>query len=317
MKMLEFDNGDKMPFIGLGTWKATPGDVYKAVKEALKIGYRHIDCAPIYGNEAEIGQAISEAIAEGVVTRDQLWITSKLWNDAHAPEDVRPALEKTLADLQVEYLDLFLIHWPIAHKSDVVFPESADGFVSLDDLPIATTWKAMEPLVAKGLCRHIGVSNFSIAKLKALLEVAEVKPEMNQIELHPYLQQQGMLDYCSAQGINVTAYSPLGSSDRPEQFKAIDEPVLLEDAKIAAVADRLSATSAQTLISWAISRNTVVIPKSSNPGRLKQNLESASVVLGDDDMKEIAALERNRRYVSGDFWVLDGGPYSIGNLWDE
>ena len=317
MKMLQFDNGDKMPFIGLGTWKAAPGDVYKAVKEALKIGYRHIDCAPIYGNEVEIGKAISEAVAEGVVTRDQLWITSKLWNDSHIPDDVLPALEKTLADLQIEYLDLFLIHWPVAHKKGVVFPESADGFVSLDDLPVSETWKAMEPLVEKGLCRHIGVSNFSIAKLKALLEVAEVKPEMNQIELHPYLQQQEMLEYCDAQGIHVTAYSPLGSNDRPEQFKVTDEPVLLEDSKIADVADRLSATPAQVLISWATIRNTVVIPKSSNPERLKQNLESSGVVLGDDDMEKIAALERNRRYVSGDFWVIDGGPYSLGNLWDE
>ncbi len=317
MKMLQFANGDKMPFLGLGTWKAEPGDVYKAVKEALRLGYRHIDCAPIYGNETEIGQAVSEALQEGVVSRDKLWITSKLWNDAHAPEDVQPALEKTLADLQLDYLDLFLIHWPVVHRKNVVFPGSPSEFIALDELPVAETWLAMEALVSAGLSKHIGVSNFSISKLKSLLEVTNLQPEMNQIELHPYLQQRDMLAFCSSHDIHLTAYSPLGSSDRPSQFKAPDEPVLLEDPKITAIAERHSATPAQVLISWAIHRQTVVIPKSSNPARLKENLKAAELTLNEDEMKEIANLEKHYRYVSGKFWEMPGGPYTLANLWDE
>jgi alcohol dehydrogenase (NADP+) len=317
MKMLKFANGDTMPIIGLGTWKAAPGDVYQAVKEALKIGYRHIDCALIYGNEAEIGKALSESIAEGVVTRKELWITSKLWNDSHAPEDVKPALDKTLKDLQLDYLDLYLIHWPVVHKKGVIFPNSAEGFVALEDMPIANTWKAMEELVDIGLCNHIGVSNFSIKKLQSLLDVARIRPEMNQIELHPYLQQEEMLNYCQAERIHLTAYSPLGSNDRPEELKAMDEPVLLDDSHIADIAGSLATTSAQVLISWAVHRSTAVIPKSSHAQRLQQNLDSENVVLGEQEMAEIASLERNRRYVTGDFWVVDGGPYTLSNLWDE
>ena len=317
MKTLEFANGDKMPFLGLGTWKAGPDQVYQAVKTALQLGYRHIDCAPIYGNEAEIGQAVSESIQEGIISRDKLWVTSKLWNDCHAPEDVQPALEKTLADLQLDYLDLYLIHWPVAHRKNVLFPGSASDFISLAELPIAKTWQAMEPLLSSGLCRHIGVSNFSIAKLKALVDVATVQPEMNQIELHPYLQQPEMLTFCDSHGIPLTAYSPLGSLDRPPQLKAQDEPVLFEDPVIKAIAERHSATPAQVLISWAIQRRTVVIPKSSNPERLQENLTGAELPLSVDDMGEIAQLDGSRRYVRGDFWETPGGPYTVSDLWDE
>ena len=317
MKTLQFDNGDQMPILGLGTWKSEPGDVYRAVKEALRLGYRHIDCAPIYGNEAEIGRALCESITEGVVTRDQIWITSKLWNDSHAAGDVLPTLEKSLADLQLDYLDLYLIHWPVSLKKGVLFPASATDMIGLDALPISQTWESMEALVDKGLCRHIGVSNFSIAKLKALLEGARLKPEMNQIELHPYLQQPAMLDFCGKNNVLLTAYSPLGSADRPVGLKAADEPVLLEDPLIATIAKRRGSTPAQVLISWAILRGTGVIPKSVDGPRMKQNLAAAEVSLTEDDMEEIAGLDRNRRYVSGTFWAIEGGPYTVANLWDE
>jgi len=317
MTTLQFENGDQMPILGLGTWKSESGDAYKAVKEALRLGYRHFDCAFIYENEAEIGQAFSESFKEGVVSRDQMWITSKLWNDVHASEDVQPALEKTLSDLQLDYLDLYLIHWPVALKKGVVIPQSAQDLIGLDVLTISETWQAMEGLVDKGLCRHIGVSNFSVNKLKVLLNDARLKPEMNQIELHPYLQQPAMLEFCNKNGVHITAYSPLGSPDRPAGLKAESEPVLLEDPTIEMIAERRGVTQAQVLISWAIHRGTAVIPKSVNPARMKQNLAAVEVSLTQDDMKEIAKLDRNRRYVNGEFWKVEGGPYTVENLWDE
>lgn len=317
MQTLRYPNGDTMPMIGLGTWKSAPGDVYKAVKAALSLGYRHIDCALIYGNEVEIGRALAESLQSGVVTRDELWITSKLWNDSHAPGDVQAGLKQTLADLQLDYLDLYLMHWPVAIKSGEGFPLTKEKLVGLEQLPIATTWQAMESLVKAGLTRHIGVSNFSITKLRSLLDTANIRPVMNQVELHPYLQQTDLLEFAQAQNVFLTAYSPLGSSDRPASLKAADEPVLLEDPTIEDIATKHQISPAQVLIRWAMQRGTAVIPKSVNPARIEQNLAAAQVRLTDDDMAAIAKLDRHRRYVDGSIWVVEDGPYTLANLWDE
>ena len=317
MKTLQFKNGDHMPILGLGTWKSEPGEVYKAVKEAIRVGYRHIDCAHIYGNEAEVGKAIAESISDGTVTREQLWITSKLWNDSHDPTHVQPGLETTLSNLQLDYLDLYLMHWPVVLRKGAGFPFGAEDLIALDQLPIADTWAAMETLVDAGTCRHIGVSNFSQTKVKALLDVARIKPEMNQIELHPYLQQSELVQFCQSNGVHVTAYSPLGSGDRPDSLKAADEPVLLENETIAAIAQTQGVTAAQVLIAWAIHRDTAVIPKSVTPARIQQNLASADVSLTAEQLETIAGCDRHRRYVDGTFWCFDGSPYTLESLWNE
>lgn len=315
MKKLTFQNGDTLPMLGLGTWKSKPGEVYHAVREAIRIGYRHIDCAAVYANEAEIGQALEDTMQEGEVKREELWITSKLWNTAHRRQQVRPALEKTLHDLRLDYLDLYLVHWPVALKEHAPFPYRAEDLISLDEIPMTETWEGMEECLTSGLTRHIGVSNFSISKLKALKYSAVYAPEMNQIELQPLLQQNDMLDFCKKEGIHLTAYSPLGSRDRSAFFKDPNEPDLFENPVIKKVAAQNHCTPAQILIAWALQRGTAVIPKSVNPERIRQNFDAANILLSSSDMDELGRLDKHFRFITGGFWTQKGSPYTMESLW--
>lgn len=316
MRTAAFANGDRMPLLGLGTWKSEPGQVSAAVREAIRLGYRHIDCASIYGNEPEIGTAIRDAIAAGEVSRDELWITSKLWSNAHGREAVEPALRRTLQDLGLDCLDLYLIHWPVPLQPGVAFPAGAQDLRPPAEAPLRATWEGMEAAVAAGLTRHIGVSNFSTTKLADLIANGRIRPEVNQVELHPLLQQPELTAFCAAQGIHLTAYSPLGSLDRPSFTKAADAPVLLEDPVIAAIAAEHGCTPAQVLLAWHVQRGISTIPKSVTPARLAENLAAADIELTPADLDRIAALDQNRRLLDGGFWVFEGGPWTLQSLWD-
>ena len=305
-----FRHGDAMPALGLGTWRLPPEQTTATVRIALDLGYRHIDAAAIYGNEVQIGEALKGAIDVGNVQRQELWITSKLWNDCHEPEEVRPALERTLGDLGLEQLDLYLMHWPVAQRRGVAMPSSAADQYGLAQVPLAATWAAMEDLVAAGLTRHIGVSNFSRTKLMALAASARIQPEVLQVERHPLLQQNDLLSYCHTSGIQLTAYAPLGatSDTRP--------PVVLQHPVVVAIAAERQITPAQVLLAWGIGCGTAVIPKSVHPERLAENLAAAAMGLNEDQMTRLVAIDGGQRLIDGRFWCLEDGPYTMANLWD-
>jgi alcohol dehydrogenase (NADP+) len=306
-----------MPLLGLGTWKAAPGEVGAAVREAIRLGYRHIDCASVYGNEPEVGAAIRGAIAAGEVKREELWITSKLWCNAHGRGNVEPALRRTLNDLGLDWLDLYLIHWPVPIKPGVAFPASGADLLPPEQVPLADTWAGMEAVLAAGLTRHIGVSNVSSRKLRDLLAHGRIKPEVNQVERHPLLLQPQLLADCAAAGVHVTAYSPLGSGDRPARLKGADEPVLLENPVIGAIAAEHGCSPAQVLIAWQLQGGLSTIPKSVSPARLRNNLAAAELTLTPAEQERIAGLDQHRRLVDGSFWLLEGSPWTLQSLWDE
>ncbi|MDR9448297.1 MAG: aldo/keto reductase [Psychroflexus sp.] len=316
MEKLSFTNNDQIDMLGLGTWKSNSDEIKTAIHAALDAGYRHIDCAYVYGNEAAIGEALQDYFANHDLKREDIWLTSKLWNTAHLPHHVQPALQETLNALKTDYLDLYLMHWPVAFQPDLKgFPGDTNDFLSLEEAPLIDTWEAMLELKKEGLIKHAGVSNFSEKKLKHLIDKASDKPEMNQIELHPYLQQDAMLEFANQHGIHLTAYSPLGSKDRIPQMKAPDEPSLLENPVINDIAYKHKASPAQILIKWAIERKTIVIPKSTNPERIMQNFESTQIELDQSDHQKIKELDQHFRYVNGKFFETEDGKYE--NIFDE
>ncbi len=316
MKTLKFSNGDQMPILGLGTWKSAPGEVYAAVREAIRIGYRHIDCALVYGNEPEIGHALRDAIDEGQVTRKELWITSKLWNNSHGRDNIPAAIGKSLQDLGLAYLDLYLIHWPIPLRPGSVFPTTAADFLPPAEAPIQSTWEGMEAAVNTGLTRHIGVSNFTVKKLRDIIGHCKIKPEVDQVEMHPLLQQPELVRFCASEGIHMTAWAPLGSSDRPASVKAANAPVLLDNPVIRSIAQGCGCTPAQVLIAWHINRGISTIPKSVTPSRMRENFAAAQIELSPEDMGQIAALDENHRLLDGSFWAMEGSPWTLKTIWD-
>ncbi|XP_048516219.1 aldo-keto reductase family 1 member B1-like [Athalia rosae] len=287
---VKFYNGAEVPILGLGTWRSAPGEVTQAVKDAIDIGYRHIDGAHFYGNEKEIGEAIRSKIEEGVIKREDIFYTGKLWNTFHRPGAVEPALRTTLDDLGFDYVDLYLIHWPFAYKEGAdPNPKDANGKLVFADYDYVDTWKAMEDIHEKGLAKNIGVSNFNKEQLERLLKTAKIKPVTNQVECQPYLAQFELSGYCKSKGIVLTAYRPIGGLGKPW------EPKLREDPEIARIAKKYNKTISQILLRYQVDRSHVVIPKSVNKSRIKENFEIFDFELSEQDVDLINSLNRDLR----------------------
>jgi len=291
---VKLNNGLEMPIFGLGTWKSKAGEVEQAVKDAIDIGYRHIDCAYVYGNEKEVGAALASKFADGTVKREEMWITSKLWNTFHRPDLVEKNLKLTLKDLGLKYLDLYLIHWPAAYKEELeTFPKDEAGNILFSDVDYLDTWKAMEKLVNKGLIKAIGLSNFNKAQITRIIENATVQPSVLQIECHPYLNQSRLIEFAKSKGIAITAYSPLGSPDRP--WAKPGDPQLMDDPKLLELAKKYNKSPAQVLLRYQLDRGIITIPKSVTKSRIQQNFEVFDFHLSPQDIDYLNTFDCNGR----------------------
>jgi alcohol dehydrogenase (NADP+) len=316
-------NGNEIPMVGLGTFGSdhVSGEaIAEAVVGAAEVGYRHFDCASVYGNEDLIGDALKRVMASGVA-REDLWITSKLWNDKHAEEDVIPSFQKSLNDLQLDYLDLYLVHWPFPNFHP---PHCDVSARSLDAKPyihenFMKTWRQIEKLVEMGLVRNIGTSNMTIPKLELLLRDAAVKPVTNEMELHPHLQQQELFEYVRSKDILPIGYCPLGSPNRPARDRMPGDTVDMEDPAVLAAAENHGIHPAAVCLKWGVQRGQVVIPMSANRLNYLSNLNCVTTdPLTDEEMTALSKIDKNCRLVKGHvflwkddqtweaLWDLDG-----------
>jgi diketogulonate reductase-like aldo/keto reductase len=312
--------GAAIPVVGLGTFgsdSVSGESVAEAVLEAARAGYRHFDCASVYGNERLVGRSLLEVRRSGV-RREELWVTSKLWNDKHGEADVVPSCEQSLRDLQLDYLDLYLVHWPfpnfhppgcdVSSRSPDAKPYVHESYMK--------TWRQLERLVERGLVRHIGTSNMTIPKLELLLRDAAIRPVANEMELHPHFQQPELLRYVVEHGILPIGYSPIGSPGRPQRDRTPEDTVDTEDPVIVAIAQRLGAPPAVVCLKWGLQRGHVVIPFSVRRSHLVANLQTAvSEPLSDEDMKAIGGIDRNCRLIKGQVFLWREGQ-SWEDLWD-
>jgi len=310
----------KIPVVGLGTFgsdQVTGEQVAEAVLGAARVGYRHFDCASVYGNEHLLGFSLREILASGV-RRDDLWVTSKLWNDKHGERDVIPSCEKSLKDLQLDYLDLYLIHWPFPNfhpPGCSVESRSPDAKPYIHE-NYMRTWRELEKLVKMGLVRHIGTSNMTIPKLRLLLRDAEIKPIANEMELHPHFQQAQLFDFVVSQGVVPIGYSPIGSPGRPERDRTPEDTVDTEDPVIVAISERLRVHAAVVCIKWALQRGQVPIPFSVKRSNYLANLRAAiTPPLTANDMAAIAGIDRNCRLIKGQVFLWKAGQ-TWEDLWD-
>lgn len=299
VKSLNLPCGGTFPLIGLGTStnNATGkcGEVFDAVKTAIDIGYRHIDCAYSYGNEEEVGNAIQAKLEDGTIkNKKDVFITTKLWLTWYNPSMVRECAMKSLKALKVDSIQLYLMHWPFGFKDgDTLFPKDKNGKVIYSDHDYVDTWKAMENLVDEKLVENIGVSNFNKSQLERLMQNCRIKPCNLQIEVHPYLANRKLVDFCQSNGITVTAYAPLCNASRP--WKASDEPNIFDDPVLKEISKSKIKSIAQVVLRFLIQRNIIAVPKSVTPRRIQENFDVFDFQLSDDEMKKIFSLDRNLR----------------------
>src|SRR6478609_4243087 len=298
--------GGRLPAIGFGLWKVDGAAAPGLVEEAAKVGYRHFDCASDYGNEDSVVVGLQKVVQSGIARREDLWVTSKLWNTNHAPQHVREACERSLRDLKLDFLDLYLIHFPIALEyvppekrypaGWVHDPDAAKPQMKPVRVPISETWHAMEELVTSGLVKNIGVSNFGTSLLRDLLSHAKIPPAVLQVEMHPYLAQEKLLRFCREEKIAVTAFSPLGAPSYVPLGMATHDDSVMNEPVVREAAARLKKTLAQIVLHWAVQRGTAAIPKTSKVERLRENLSVFDFELSSDEMNAISALDRHRRF---------------------
>src|SRR4249919_2329750 len=269
-----------IPAVGFGTLIPDPLVTKQATKTALEAGFRHLDCAERYRNEAAVGEAIQEGFTAGTLLREDLFVTTKLWNTNHRPERVKPAFEASLRRLQLDHIDCYVIHTPFAFRpGDEQDPRDERGQVIYDSgVTLVETWRALEHLVDDGYCRSIGLSDVKLEKLREIVAVARIRPAMVQIESHPYLPEWDLLDFCREHGIVLLAFAALGHGLSP---KVLDDPV------ITAIAQRVHKTPAQVALAWAVQRGTAFLTTSTTPRRIQENFEISA--LPEDAMREIRA----------------------------